>query len=138
MYFCGQQNMRNYIKCRSIRVLEVEDRGCKLCIQTLSKEMEVSWICIIKLNRVNQEIIDTLLYDTFILYLQVFIWILHLNPLSPLSLPYPYLINNYFFNYYCCTHVYAYILTPLCKTESIYLCYMYFCPSKNKEFFKDS
>lgn len=54
---------------------------------------------------------------------------------SPLSLSY---INNYFFTYYCYTHVYAYILTPLYKTESNYLCYMYFCPSKNKEIFKDS
>lgn len=47
-------------------------------------------------------------------------------------------INNYFFNYYCYTHVYAYIFTTLCITESNYLCYMYFCPGKYKEIFKDS
>lgn len=54
---------------------------------------------------------------------------------SPISL---YHINNYFFNYYCYTHVYAYIFTILCITESSYLCYMYFCLSKNKESFNDS
>lgn len=70
-YFCGHQNMRNNIKCHTIRKLEVENWGCNLCVQTLSKEMEVSWICIIKLNKANQEIIGILLYDTFILYLKI-------------------------------------------------------------------